>query len=73
MIHINQMTFPQEDGVFAYPDLGVDLNLLIIGFLGVKRVQADVVVTELGPNLHGKSRSVRALKRRVHTPNTLDA
>jgi len=33
------------------PDLGVDLNLLIIRLLGVKRVQADVVVNELGPNL----------------------
>jgi len=33
------------------PDLGVDLNLLIICLLGVEGVQADVVVNELGANL----------------------
>jgi len=33
------------------PDLGVDLNLLIVGLLSVEGVQADVVVNELGANL----------------------
>jgi len=33
------------------PDLGVNLNLLIIRLLGVEGVQTDVVVNELGANL----------------------
>jgi hypothetical protein len=42
-----------DDGS-AYSDLGVNLNFLIIGLLGVERVQTDVVVNKFGANLHGR-------------------
>ena len=56
--NVNHTPCPHEDGVFAYPDLGVDLNLLIIRLLGVEGVQADVVMNKLGANLYEKSQSV---------------
>lgn len=48
----------KKNSVLAYPDLGVDLNLLIISLLGVEGVQADVVVNELGANLHNNQIAV---------------
>ena len=61
-------TSPQSRGLsavfFTHPDLGVDLNFLIVGLLGVEGVQADVVVNKFGANLHGRSRSMHALPGR---------
>lgn len=62
----------RKNGVFAYPDLGVDLNLLIICLLGVEGIQADVVVNKLCANLDDKRRSVRAPYVTGHIPNALD-
>ena len=45
--------------VFTHPDLGVDLDFLIIGLLGIEGVQADIVVNEFGANLHDGSQSTR--------------
>jgi len=60
------------NGVFAYPDLGVDLNLLLVCLLGVEGVQANVVVNEFGADLHDKSRSAHAPHTGIHCPNASD-
>jgi len=39
-----QSLFAGQCDVYAYPDLGVDLNFLVVRLLGVERVQADVVM-----------------------------
>ena len=46
--------FAGQSDVYAYPDLGVDLNFLVVRLLSVEGVQADVVVNELCANLHNK-------------------
>ena len=61
--------FRRKNGVFAYPDLGVNLNLFIICLLGVEGVQTDVVVNELGANLQDNSRSVHILYVGIHSPS----
>jgi len=58
-------------GVFAYPDLGVDLNLLLVCLLGVEGVQANVVVNEFGTDLHNQSRLTHAIHTGIHCPNAI--
>jgi len=60
------------NSISSYPDLSVDLDLLIVRLLSVEGVQADVVVNELGANLHNKSQSVPAIHVEIHSPNASD-
>jgi len=61
----------RTNGVSSYPDLSVDLNLFIVRLLGVEGVQTDVVVNELGANLHNKSWSIPPVHVDVHSPNAV--
>jgi hypothetical protein len=64
--------FSQETQFVAYPDLGVDLDLLVIRLLSVEGVQTNVVVNEFGANLRGMSRSVHILHIGIHNPSASD-
>ena len=67
---ISHVPSTQDSQRPAYPDLGVDLNFLIVRLLSVEGIQTDVMVNEFGADLHDNSRLIRAPHLGSHNPST---